>query len=613
MRKVIAAVFILSMFLLQTVANAELKSSDVGIVPKLTEEEMEDAPELYNSIVYPSFGTPCTNFTYIVKYRDSQGRSPSYIRIWLNGEWHDMEKVKGDYTSGAMYAYSYVPTSGKELFYYFEASNGAGKARAGIIDSPDQGPVLYAEKLDNNQVILLDSDGNELWTYETGNDWVEGVAISDGGEYITASAGRYIYLFSKDSGDPLWSFCENCGESSAIFTNAAGVDISADGEYVAGSLGDSLFFFDRESNTPLWQANIECNAIGIAVSEHGEYIAVGGSNKVFFFDKAGTKLWEYQPSHPDYEQTGNFYRPAMTPDGSYTAVSTGCPDRRAYLFSNDGTMLFRTEQLTEDSPVHKSAISNDGNHIAYSFDHSQGSTIVTLFDKSGNELWSFSSQSDSTARAVSISEDGNYVAGGTTAGNIYLFSRTSNVPLWSFSEGGSFSHIGEVKLNSDGSLLAAGGAAKKVYMFSRDSNTPLWEYDAVTYVTFIDFNGEYVVAGTGAREFMFEGNSASREEVECTEITNPTPYWEIEMSGDAGVSDEPGVCGDGICEDMKGETYENCPQDCMMDGDSDMDEIPDGSGNGFEPEDVHIDGILPVLIVVIVAVAGVLLFLKFRK
>jgi outer membrane protein assembly factor BamB len=270
--------------------------------------------------------------------------------------------------------------------------------------------------------------------------------------------------------------------------------------------------------------------------------------------------------------------------------------------------------LTEDSPVHKSAISNDGNYIAYSLDHSQGSTIVMLFDKAGNELWSFSSQNDSTARAVSMSGDGNYIAAGTSTGSIHLLSKESNIPLWSFSEGGifsegvSFSHIGEVKLNSDGSMLAAGGAAKKVYMFSRDSNVPLWEYDAVTYVTFVDFNGEYVVAGTGAREFMFEGNSASPEEVECTEITNPTPYWEVMVEGDTGpVSEGPSVCGDGLCENMKGEDDENCPQDCLRGG------VPDGLDNGMEDRGIHLDGMLPVIIVVIVAVAGVLLFLKFRK
>lgn len=556
----IAATFIIGGFY---IVSAETKPVN-NMVIKLTDEEKEDAPELYDSIVYPSFGTPCTKFTYMVKYKDSQGRPPSYIKIWLNGVWHDLEKISGNYMDGALYAYSYVPTSGKELFYYFEASNGVGKARGGIIDSPDQGPVLYAEKLDNNQIILLDESGREIWTYNTGDNWVEAVSISDDGQYIAAGAGK-IYLFSKDSGVPLWAFCQDCERFSGIFQNFAGAAISADGEYVAGSLGDKLYFFKKDSNIPLWQANIGGGAIGIAVSEHGEYIAVGGGDKIYFFNNSGNNLWEYQPSHSGYDKGGNFYRPSMTPDGNYVSVSTGCPDRRAYLFSREGELLFRTEMLTQDSPVHKSSISNNGNYVAYSLDHSQGKPVVMLFDREGNELWSFSSQIDSTARAISISENSNYIAAGTSSGNIYFFSKDSNIPLWSFYEEGSFSHIGEVKLNFDGSKLAAGGAAKKVYMFSKDSNIPLWEYDAATYVTFIDFNGEYVVAGTGAREFMFEGNSASLNEVDCTEIIEPTPYWNsVAESDNESASRELGICGNEICEENRGENYENCIQDCDL-------------------------------------------------
>jgi hypothetical protein len=73
------------------------------------------------------------------------------------------------------------------------------------------------------------------------------------------------------------------------------------------------------------------------------------------------------------------------------------------------------------------------------------------------------------------------------------------------------------------------------------------------------------------------------------------------------VSEGPSVCGDGICENMKGEDDKNCPQDCMRGG------VPDGLGDGLEDEGVHLDGVIPFIIVIIVAVAGVFLFLKFRK
>jgi len=251
----------------------------------------------------------------------------------------------------------------------------------------------------------------------------------------------------------------------------------------------------------------------------------------------------------------------MTPSGSYIAVSTGCPDRRAYLFSNS-ELIFRTDQLTNDSPVHKSAISDDGSLIAYSADHSVGKEIVFLFDNKGNKLWSFSSQTDSTARAVSISSDGEYVAIGTTTGNVYLFSKDSSDPLWEFNEYGYFVQIGDVKLNSDGSLLAAGGTTKKVYLFSKNSSDPLWEYEANTWVTKIDFNGEYIVAGTGPREYFYEGKSLTDEKVECQNIIQPPPVEENLMMDNTGDGEaKPSYCGNGICEDQT-ENYENCPQDC---------------------------------------------------
>ena len=145
---------------LSSLVLAEEKTTEM--VPKLTAAETVDAPTLVDSSVYPFWGVPCTNYTYYAIYKDEKGREPEYMRIWLNGEWHDMNWLKGDPKSGATYVYNYVPNSGSTNFYYFEASNGVGKVRASIIDSPDNGPVLFSEKLDNNEIILLDKEGKEV-------------------------------------------------------------------------------------------------------------------------------------------------------------------------------------------------------------------------------------------------------------------------------------------------------------------------------------------------------------------------------------------------------------------------------------------------------------------
>src|SRR3989338_1975562 len=573
MKKII---FILILICALPIFLAEEKTTEM--VPKLSAAEMIDAPTIVNSEVYPVWGVPCTNYTYYAIYKDEKGREPEYMRIWLNGVWHDMKLLKGDPKSGTTYTYNYIPDSGSSNFYYFEASNGVGKARGSIIDSPDNGPVLFSEKLDNNEIVLLDKNGKEMWSYDAGIDWVEGVAISKDGNYIAAVTNFYIYLFSKDNKEPLWKFCKECEiPSSLVSGTARGIAISADENYIAADLQGTLYFFNKESNKPIWNRNIESGSIGIDMSDDSSVIAVGAGNRILLFDKEGNKLGEYKASHPEYGeiQTGEFYQPDVTPDGKYVAVTTGCPDRRAYLFSKEGNIIFESEQLTYDSPVHKSAISNDGSLISYSADHQQGKEILFLYDNKVKNLWSFSSQEDSTARAVSISSDGNYISIGTSAGHIYFFSKKSNKPIWKFTESGRFVQFGDVKLNSDGSLLAAGGTTKKVYLFSKNSNKPLWEYQANTWVTKIDFNGEYIVAGTGPREYFFEGESVSPDKIQCKEIIQPEPFENyIDQMGGKGMCfgnctleyEEDGinsekVCGDDMCTSPQ-ETFENCPEDC---------------------------------------------------
>ncbi|OIO22042.1 hypothetical protein AUJ17_00785 [Candidatus Micrarchaeota archaeon CG1_02_47_40] len=541
------------------------------IVPKLTDAEMQDAPFLYDATVYPEWGVPCTNFTYRVVYSDTQGRPPSYVRIWHNGQWHDMQKASGNYDAGARYEYSFVPNSGKQNFYYFEASNGIGKARAGIIDSPNQGPLMYAQKFDSNQIILLKKDSNTpVWTYHTGKDIPTDVALSKDGKYLAALTSDAIYLFSTASSTPLWKFCLSCGEPPMPLQGAGGIAISSDGKYISAALRDGLYFFGKDSNISNWSANIESNAIGIDMSDDGKYIALGTGDKALLFSNEGELLLSYKPEHPGYSQSGNFYRPDMTSNGEYFATTTGCPDRRAYLFSKNGTLLFRSEQLTEDSPVHKSAISDNANYIAYSLDHSTGKEIVMLFSKSGTKLWGFSSQEDGTARAVSISADGQYIAAGTTAGHIYLFSKNSAIPLWKFSATSAtqLNHIGDMKFSSDGNYLVGGGTARKLYLFSKASAAPLWEYTANEWIGAVDFQGDYIAAVTGMKEFAFEGNEIGETPVTCNSIIQPPSREEVERfysmgSGGAGANAQ---CGNSICEPDGGETLETCPSDCAGGG-----------------------------------------------
>ena len=54
-----------------------------------------------------------------------------------------MNWLKGEPKSGATYVFNYVPNSGSTNFYYYEASNGVGKVRGSMIDSPDNGRFCF--------------------------------------------------------------------------------------------------------------------------------------------------------------------------------------------------------------------------------------------------------------------------------------------------------------------------------------------------------------------------------------------------------------------------------------------------------------------------------------
>lgn len=263
-----------------------------------------------------------------------------------------------------------------ELFNSFEASNGLGKARASIIDSPDNGPVLFDSVFDKNEIGLIDTSAcsgqvcEKIWTFPTGDEWVDEVVISA--------------------------------------------------------------------------------------------------------------------------------------DGSFLAASTGCPDRRAYIFSKDSDQpLVRSEMLTYDSPIQKVRISEDGSLAAFSTDGGPESSTVLLFGKSSKEpLWKFQESSRRAARALGMTPDGTFITVANFNGELYLLSKDSNQPVanWIL-----HTSVGALDISNNGNIIAAGGTNKKVHLINRAAKS---ETD-ISFNEFVDTlavsaDGRYVVVGTGASPYFFK-------------------------------------------------------------------------------------------------------------
>ncbi len=576
------------------IISAEDKNVTSGIIPKLPKTPND--PELLNGHVYPFWGPPCQRYTYSVIYRDKEGRKPEYMQIYFNGKMIDMQKENqsdNDYKKGVKYIYKYVPNKIDSNFYYFEASNGLGKTRASIIDSPDNGPVLFTTAFDKNEIAVVEKNsGKKILSFSTGKEWVGGIALSDDGKYLAAKTSQHIYLFDTAKPQkPLWQFnCEQCRIGDDV---KGGVDISGDGSKIIAAFGEKVALFDKSSNKPIWMYS-GGNSYNVAISKDGKYMAAAtagdeantNSNLIILWnDKSEKPLWQYHAS-------GNFHDVSLSDNGSFITGSTGCPDRRFYLFSKDSNNpLIRTEPLTRDSPVHRAKISADGMLAAVGSEADDGA--IFLFSKDKGQIWKFPTPQRSSVRALNFTPDGKYIGAATFGGDAYIFDKDKNSPIASWKVNAS---LGGIDIADDGSFIAAGGTDNKLYIFDKNTKAKT-EIPFGEYIEEVDIsaNGKYIAAGTGGSVYFFETYiSQDRGKVfDCSKVIEPTLESQMRQEGSPGILEkkrglwgsitnfiknifrrgettssqsEPvsgsAVCGNDLCEPSLGETRENCPKDC---------------------------------------------------
>ena len=537
--------FLITQLLIANYSFAEDKPPGEQIIPKLPKTAND--PELSNGHVYPEWGPVCQRYTYSVVYRDKEGRPPEYVKIYFNGKMIDMQPAdslgKQDYQKGVQYEYKYVPNKLGSNFYYFEASNGLGKARDSIIDSPDNGPVLFESSFDKNEIVLIESQtGNVVWRYSTGKEWVGGVALSGDGQYLAALTSKHVYFFSTASDKPLWQY--EFGESSPIGggPRGNGIAISKDGTKIIAAVGMKTILFGQKDNQPIWQ--YPAPSLAVAISANGEHAAAAAVKQGSGEPTNVLLFWETKNSQPIWEFTNNsnFHDVSLSADGQYLAASTGCPDRKAYIFSrNNNQPLVQSERLTFDSPVSRSKISADGTLAAFATEGGPDSSVVVLFNKdSKSPVWKYDNQKKNSSRALSITPDGQFIAAATMRGDVYLLSSKNNTPLKSWSLNTS---VGALDIASDGSLIAMGGTDNQVQLLSTENEQKKISINEFVQTIDISDNGKYVAAGTGGSVYFFEEYlSKNREKVfDCSTVIEPPPIEQAMMDYYGGEKVPPGL------------------------------------------------------------------------
>jgi len=544
MRKKIIAITVLTAALASCpfLIQAEYKS-DIPSGQNITKlPASPDAPKLIGGHVYPSWGPICQRYVYSVIYLDDNNRPPEYVKIYFNGEMYDMVKENpedNDYVKGVKYIYKFVPNKLGSNFFFFEAANGLGKTRSNIIDSPDNGPVLFKSAFDKNEIAVIDvNKQTKILSYQVEDEWVGGVALSDDGRYLAAKTNKKIYLFDTSEPDePVWVY-EGASERSEGVKG--GVDISGDGTRIIASIGGQAIFFNNQSNQPLWIYSGSGNqAYNVAISQDGQYMAMGTAGGVtstsqgyqssantnlliFWNEKSGVPLWQFHAE-------GNFHDVSLSADGGFVVGATGCPDRRFYLFSkNSNVPIIRSEMLTRDSPVHQAKISGDGEYAAVGSESDDGA--VFLFSKNSDQpAWKFSTPGKSSVRALGFTSDGAYIGAATFRGDVYIFSRDTNIPVSHWQVDAS---LGGIDIAEDGSFVAAGGTDNKFHVFQKNSSEQFSvDFDEYVQEVDISFNNKYIAVGTGGSVYFFEAFADDTQSVTCGKIKEPAAENTVFTSG----------------------------------------------------------------------------------
>lgn len=528
-------------------------------------------PKLTDGGANPGWITKGGQAVWHVLYSDPDGSVPAYVKVHFPSDYppksFEMKKVRGDFKNGALFEFSWQPS--ESLEYYFEASDGKSATRFPTYEGGTLAPVnVLTEKLDGNEIYFFSKENREpLWTFATGEDWVQNLAISSNGSLLAAKTNQFIYLFSKDSSTPIWKY--QCTQETDFYSGW--VDISDDGNYIIAGCQQEVYLFSKESNLPAWKYEASSGVYSVTISANGEYIAVGimGTNEVLLFTKESNQLlWKYKAQ-------GDIHGLAISANGNFIAAGAHCPDRRAYLFSKNSSQPLVSYVTSEDSPVWTAAASAEGKYFVYGLDGSGGFNNILLFSPNKSEPirgWA----TGGWVRSVAMTADGKYIAAGSGADKtFYLFDRDKNNPLLKFKAG---ERVGSVDISADGNLLVAGSKDKNVYLFSKESSQPLWNSPTETWVNAVAIskNGNYLAAGNGASQYLSEGHSSeelnegpkeSFLEFGKEKPRNPLQrliYFfkmflgRLSLNGKQGI----GTCGNRLCEPNLRETKESCPEDC---------------------------------------------------
>ncbi|OYV02696.1 hypothetical protein CGW93_04235 [candidate division bacterium WOR-3 4484_18] len=311
-------------------------------------------PELTNGYVTPDEGTPDTDFYYYLHYYDADGDAPSVIKVYIDGEGHDMELYSGSASNGT-YRYGphhFEPGSHSHSYYFYCEDGHGGTDRLPSSGSysgpttntypelssgdvtPDEGTT---EDTFRYTVHYYDADGDApdtKWVYIDGSPHT--MILYSG----SASNGWYEYetTLGVGSHDYYFYFTDGYGGSYRLPSSGTYPGPNVEQPNTDPELTDGYVTPDEGTpDTDFYYYVDYYDADGDTPSVIKVYIDGEGYDMTLYSDSASNGTYRYGPHHFEpgshshsyyfYCEDGRGGTDSLPETGSYSGPTTNtCPE-----------------------------------------------------------------------------------------------------------------------------------------------------------------------------------------------------------------------------------------------------------------------------------------------
>jgi photosystem II stability/assembly factor-like uncharacterized protein len=300
------------------------------------------------------------------------------------------------------YFSDYSPDFTKKFSMTWASGIATNKDWTGIAISED-GKYVTATAFTSNY-IYISSDYGVTWsTAGISGDW-ERVSMSGDGKYQAAIyylSGNYGYIYVSSDYGQNWTQKSPYGQHEGVY-------VSYTGKYMLDGAGTSGYFYISKDYGNTWIDHAPVSGgtwTECAISANGKYVLVGNSGGLVYTSADGGNSWQFHSS------TNSWFGAAISYTGQYQAM-TSTTDRNVYISCDFGkTWVAQPTNLS--TPKTGVTMSLSGKYLMAC---SYGSAIVYSSDYGQN--WSSISQA-ANFRKVAISGNGTHALGAVNNGYVY--------------------------------------------------------------------------------------------------------------------------------------------------------------------------------------------------